>query len=79
MKKINLLIISIALFLGSCTKKNTYKTPETEMKKQFLVDIIMVQFFDPETDIKGLLQCTLWSNLRWPRKGLIGTPPPLGK
>jgi len=33
MKKINLLIISIALFLGSCTKKNTYKTPETEMEK----------------------------------------------
>ena len=33
MKKINLLIISIALILGSCTNNNTYKTPETEMEK----------------------------------------------
>ena len=33
MKKINLLIISIALLLSSCTNNNTYKTPETEMEK----------------------------------------------
>lgn len=33
MKKINLLIIGIALLLSSCTKDNTYKTPETEMEK----------------------------------------------
>ena len=33
MKKINLLIVSIALILSACTNKNTYKTPETEMEK----------------------------------------------
>ncbi len=33
MKKINLLIISVALILSACTKNNTYKTPETEMEK----------------------------------------------
>ena len=33
MKKINLLIISIALILSACTNNNTYKTPETEMEK----------------------------------------------
>jgi len=33
MKKINLLIVSIALILSACTNNNTYKTPETEMEK----------------------------------------------
>ena len=33
MKKINLLIISIALIFSSCTNNNTYKKPETEMEK----------------------------------------------
>ena len=33
MKKINLLIISIALILSACTNSNTYKTPETEMER----------------------------------------------
>ena len=33
MKKINLLIVSVALILSACTKKDTYKTPETEMEK----------------------------------------------
>ena len=33
MKKINLLILSIALILSACTNNNTYKTPETEMEK----------------------------------------------
>ena len=33
MKKINLLIISVALILSACTNNNTYKTPETEMEK----------------------------------------------
>ena len=33
MKKINLLIMGIALLLSSCTKDNTYKTPESEMEK----------------------------------------------
>lgn len=33
MKKINLLILSIALILGACTNNNTYKTPKTEMEK----------------------------------------------
>ena len=33
MKKINLLIISIALIFNSCTNNNTYKNPETEMEK----------------------------------------------
>ena len=33
MKKINLLIISIALILSTCTNNNTYKIPETEMEK----------------------------------------------
>ena len=33
MKKINLLIISIALILSACTNNNTYKIPETEMEK----------------------------------------------
>ena len=33
MKKINLLIVSIALIFSSCTDTATYKTPETEMEK----------------------------------------------
>ena len=33
MKKINLLIVSIALILSACTNNNTYKIPETEMEK----------------------------------------------
>ena len=33
MKKINLLIVSIALIYSSCTDTATYKTPETEMEK----------------------------------------------
>ena len=33
MKKINLLIISIALILSACTNNNTYQKPETEMEK----------------------------------------------
>ena len=33
MKKINLLIVSVALILSACTNNNTYKTPETEMEK----------------------------------------------
>ena len=33
MKKINLLIISVALILSACTNNNTYRTPETEMEK----------------------------------------------
>lgn len=33
MKNINLLIISVAFILTSCTNKNTYKKPETEMEK----------------------------------------------
>ena len=33
MKKINLLIISVAVILTSCTNKDTYKKPETEMEK----------------------------------------------
>ncbi len=33
MKKINLLIVSIALIFSSCTETATYKTPETEMEK----------------------------------------------
>ena len=33
MKKINLLIISIAFILSACTNNNTYKIPETEMEK----------------------------------------------
>ncbi len=33
MKKINLLIISVALILSACTDNNAYKTPETEMEK----------------------------------------------
>ena len=32
MKKINLLIVSIALIFSSCNNAN-YKTPETEMEK----------------------------------------------
>lgn len=32
MKKINLLIVSIALIFSSCTDTATYKTPETEME-----------------------------------------------
>jgi FKBP-type peptidyl-prolyl cis-trans isomerase FklB len=33
MKKINLLIVGIALIFSSCNNNNTYKTPETEMEK----------------------------------------------
>jgi len=33
MKKINLLIVSIALIFSSCTDTATYKTPETEIEK----------------------------------------------
>ena len=33
MKKINLLIVSIALIISSCTDTATYKTPETEMEQ----------------------------------------------
>ena len=33
MKKLNLLIVSIALIFSSCTDTATYKTPETEMEK----------------------------------------------
>lgn len=33
MKKINLLILGIVLFCSSCSNKDTYKTPETEMEK----------------------------------------------
>ena len=33
MKRINLLIISVALILSACTNNNTYKKPETEMEK----------------------------------------------
>jgi len=33
MKKINLIIVSIALIFSSCTDSTTYKTPETEMEK----------------------------------------------
>ncbi len=33
MKKINLLIVSIALIFSSCTDNAAYKTPETEMEK----------------------------------------------
>jgi len=33
MKKINLLIISVALIISSCTDNNSYKIPETEMEK----------------------------------------------
>lgn len=33
MKKINLLIVSIALIFSSCTDTASYKTPETEMEK----------------------------------------------
>ena len=33
MKKINLLIISLAFILSACTNNNTYKKPETEMEK----------------------------------------------
>ena len=33
MKKINLIIVSIALIFSSCTDNATYKTPETEMEK----------------------------------------------
>lgn len=33
MKKINLLILSVALIFSSCTNNDTYKTPETEMEK----------------------------------------------
>ena len=33
MKKINLLIVSIALIFSSCTDTATYKTPETEMEQ----------------------------------------------
>ena len=33
MKKINLLIISVAFILTSCSNNDTYKKPETEMEK----------------------------------------------
>jgi len=33
MKKINLLILSVAIILSACTDNNTYKKPETEMEK----------------------------------------------
>jgi FKBP-type peptidyl-prolyl cis-trans isomerase FklB len=33
MKKINLLILSIALIFSSCSNNNTYKKPESEMEK----------------------------------------------
>lgn len=33
MKKINLLILSIAVIFSSCSNENTYKKPETEMEK----------------------------------------------
>ena len=33
MKKINLLIISVALILSACTNNNTYQKPETEMEQ----------------------------------------------
>ena len=33
MKKINLLIVSIALIFSSCTDNATYKTPETEIER----------------------------------------------
>tara|TARA_B100001142_G_scaffold311836_1_gene346615 strand:- start:9671 stop:10345 length:675 start_codon:yes stop_codon:yes gene_type:complete len=33
MKKINLLIVSVALIFSSCTDTASYKTPETEMEK----------------------------------------------
>ena len=33
MKKINLLIVSVALIFSSCTETASYKTPETEMEK----------------------------------------------
>ena len=33
MKRINLLIISVALILSACTNNNTYQKPETEMEK----------------------------------------------
>ena len=33
MKKINLLILSIALIISSCSNNNTYKKPESEMEK----------------------------------------------
>ena len=33
MKKINLLILSVAVIFSSCSKDNTYKKPETEMEK----------------------------------------------
>jgi len=33
MKKINLIIVSIALIFSSCTDNATYKTPETEMEQ----------------------------------------------
>tara|TARA_B100001113_G_C21105738_1_gene620810 strand:- start:1003 stop:1680 length:678 start_codon:yes stop_codon:yes gene_type:complete len=33
MKKINLLILSVAIILSACTNSNTYKKPETEMEK----------------------------------------------
>ena len=33
MKKINLLILSIAVIFSSCSNDNTYKKPETEMEK----------------------------------------------
>ena len=33
MKKINLLIVSVALILSACTNNNTYKTPETEIEQ----------------------------------------------
>ena len=33
MKKIKLLNVSVSLILSACTKKDTYKKPETEMEK----------------------------------------------
>jgi FKBP-type peptidyl-prolyl cis-trans isomerase FklB len=33
MKKINLLIVSVALIFSACTNNNTYKKPETEMER----------------------------------------------
>ena len=44
MKKINLLIVSIALIFNACTNTTSYKTPETEIEQvSYIIGYNMAQ------------------------------------
>jgi len=55
MKKINLLIVSIALIFSSCTDTATYKTPETEIEKvSYSIGVMEATSLKPKLTQSGI-------------------------